>query len=172
MKECIFLIGYMGSGKSSVGKELSKILGWKFIDLDATIEVIEGKSVTDIFNEIGELGFRKLEQETLLNLIEKKKVIIATGGGTPTYLDNIDFMNRNGITIYLKTHPGTLFHRLAQEKTKRPLIAHLSDVDLMEFILESLKKRLPYYIKSFITVSGEGIPSAIAQQIKNQLKLN
>ncbi len=95
----------------------------------------------------------------------KKNVVIATGGGTPIYMDNMEWMNRNGSTVYLKTHPGTLFHRLAQDKKNRPLIADLPDVDLMEFILESLKKRLLYYIKSILTVSGEGIPAVTAQAI-------
>ena len=155
----------MGSGKSSVGNELAALLHWKFIDLDATIELISGKTILQIFKEEGETSFRKLERETLLQMATKKNVVIATGGGTPIYMDNMEWMNRNGITVYLKTHPGTLFHRLAQDKKNRPLIADLPDVDLMEFILESLKKRLLYYIKSTLTVSGEGIPAVTAQAI-------
>ena len=170
MKDRIFLIGYMGSGKSSVGKELASLLGWKYIDLDASIEFITGKTISQIFKQEGESNFRKIERETLLELATKKNIVVATGGGCPTYLDNMEWMNRNGLTVYLKTHPGTLFHRSAQDKSNRPLIADLADVDLIEFILSSLKKRLLFYIKSIITVSGEGIPAVTAQKIVASMK--
>ncbi len=160
----------MGSGKSSTGKELAASLGWKFIDLDTVIEQDNNKSIQQIFNDTGEPGFREAEKASLLQMIHKKNVVIATGGGCAAYNDNMDWMNRNGLTVYLKTHPGTLFHRLAPDKSKRPLLAGLPDVDLMEYIIDSLKKRMLYYIRATITVSGEAEPSIVARQILSKIK--
>jgi shikimate kinase len=159
------MVGYMGSGKSSVGKELASLLGLKFIDLDTSIELLSNKKITELLIPGNETEFRKFEREALLQSANKKNVVIATGGGCPAYFDNMEWMNRNGLTIYLKAHPGTLFHRIAPEKKKRPLIAGMPDVDLMEYIMESLKKRLLYYIKAGMTVSGEPPAAIVAQQI-------
>lgn len=165
----IFLIGFMGCGKSTVGKILADMLDRKFIDLDSSIEISTNRSIDEIFNEDGEEAFREIEKQMLHKMQSRDSVVIATGGGCPAYSDNMEWMNQNGITVYLKTHPGILFHRLAPEKHKRPLIAQLPDVDLMEFILEKIKKRLLFYIKAEITVNGEGDPVNIAKNIAEKI---
>jgi len=153
--ELLFLVGYMGSGKSTTGKLLARKLGWKFFDLDELIELINGQTITEMFNLYGEDYFRKKETEALHQLKDKKQVVIATGGGCAASGDNMQWMNEHGTTIYLRCHPGVLFHRIAPEKSKRPLLAKQDDVDIMEFISESLKKRLPFYIQARHTINGD-----------------
>lgn len=165
MADLIFLVGYMGSGKSTIGHKLAKKLAYEFVDLDSLIEVRCDRSIPVLFHEKGEDQFRKLEQEALHSLSGRKKLVVATGGGCAAYANNMEWMNNEGLTIYLRCHPGTLFHRVAPNKAKRPLIAHLDDVDIMEFIMESLKKRLPYYVKAKITVSGEQKNEEIVSQL-------
>ncbi len=166
----LFLVGYMGSGKSTVGKMLSGLLNYSFIDLDTAIELETGKTISEIFETEGESGFRKIEQSVLHGINARKNHVVATGGGCPMFEDNMDWMNKNGTTIYLKVHPGIIFHRIAPEKPGRPLIAALSDVELMDFILETIKKRLPFYIKAHHTISAEETPKAIARSIQIQLQ--
>ncbi|HOS48227.1 MAG TPA: shikimate kinase [Bacteroidia bacterium] len=165
----IFLIGFMGSGKSSVGKELAKLLKFKFIDLDEVIEKSEKKSIASIFSEFGEHGFRKIEQAALLNLLQHKNILIATGGGCAAFRNNLELMNDAGVTVYLDAHPGTLFHRLAPEKLGRPLIASKGDIDLMEYIIDKLEERIPFYNKAQLKVdAGESIRE-VARNIEIQL---
>lgn len=156
----------MGAGKSAVGKLLSGLLNYSFIDLDTAIELETGKTISAIFEEADESGFRKIEQRVLHSLSSKKNCVVATGGGCPQFEDNMEWMNKNGTTIYLKVHPGTIFHRIAPEKLNRPLIANLTDVEVMEFILETIKKRLPFYIQAKHTVSGEESAKAVARSIQ------
>ena len=153
----IFLIGFMGSGKSTVGKKLASQLQYKFIDLDDTIAAKNGKSVLEIFKSNGEAYFRKLESEVLRNISNVENAVIAAGGGTPCFNDNMKWMNENGITVFLKAHLATIFHRVALSKAKRPLISDLNDADLMEFIVDEYKNRLPFYSQASITVKAENI---------------
>ncbi|CAN5454549.1 shikimate kinase [soil metagenome] len=164
--EKIFLIGYMGSGKTTVGVALAKLLGWYFLDLDTEIEKQEKKSIGEIFSLYGEEAFREIESKVLRTLKNIHPTVIATGGGTAAFHDNLAWMNNVGSTVYLRTHPGTLFHRLAPVKATRPLISNLPDVDVMEFILENIKKRLPYYVQAKHTVSGEESPTSVARTIQ------
>lgn len=166
----IFLVGYMGAGKTTVGKKLAAIRGYSFIDLDQQIEKKTGLSVSAIFKDHGEEYFRLKEQEALYALKENENMVVATGGGCAAYSDNMEWMKKYGATIYLQCKPGILFHRLAPEKNKRPLLAQLEDVDIMEFILESLKKRLPSYVKAEFIINGDDDPDVLAKKINDLLK--
>ncbi len=167
----LFLVGYMGSGKSTVGKQLARQLGWKFIDLDHQIELKYNQSVSEIFQSKGEIFYREAEREALKDLSTKKDIVVATGGGCPVFHDNMDRMKRMGLTVFLKVHPGTLFHRIAPEKQIRPLISSMPDVDIMEYIIETLKQRLPYYIAAHLTVNGDAEPDVVVGSITRAISI-
>lgn len=141
----IFLIGYMGSGKSTVGKVLAKTMQSTFIDLDHFIEQRFHKSVSQIFAEGGELRFREIERRMLVEVSSYENVIISTGGGTPVFGDNMSYMNEKGDTIFLDVAEPILVNRLSKAKEKRPLIATKDDKELSEFVHENLLKRRPFY---------------------------
>ena len=152
----IFLIGYMGSGKTTVGQLVAAKLGYNFIDMDTHIEGKLFKSVSQIFTELGEQHFRQLEQQSLHEIAEFDNVVIATGGGVPCFFDNIDYMNERGVTIYLKLSPLELAGRLeSSHANKRPLLAGKKGEDLLMFIKEGLAMREPFYSKSKYSVTGE-----------------
>jgi shikimate kinase len=144
----IYLLGYMGSGKSVLGDELAGLLKYKFIDLDEEVSKAVGLTIPHIFQVHGENYFRQIEKEQLHNTANIEKAVIATGGGTPNYFDNMKWMNTNGTTIYLKMNPGILFRRLAFEKAERPRIKDLTDIELMEQIVEDITRREHVYLKS------------------------
>ncbi len=141
----IFLIGFMGCGKSHEGKRLAQKLQWPFLDLDAEIERNEKKSISKIFEENGETHFRNLESKYLKKTVGYKKAIIATGGGTPCFNNNIKWMKDNGVVIYLKTPIEILAARLEKEKELRPLIANFNKKKLNIFIKKLLEGRKSYY---------------------------
>lgn len=153
----IFLIGYMGSGKSTAGKKLATKLGFEFIDLDKFIESECGQTIEEIFKEKGENEFRALENNALKKLVTKDNVVIACGGGTPCYYGNMELMNNNGITIYLKMSAETLASRLSEAKDKRPLIENKSESELKSFITEHLEKREDIYHQAQYTVKGKNL---------------
>ena len=130
----IFLIGYMGAGKTTLGKAFSRELGLTFIDLDWYIEERFHKTVQQLFSERGEQGFRELEQKMLHEVAEFEDVVISAGGGTPCFFDNMDYMNACGDTVFLQVEPEVLFHRLKVAKQQRPLLANKSDEELMNFL--------------------------------------
>jgi len=166
----IFLIGFMGSGKSTVGRSLSTLTGMPFNDLDAEIEKLHGLSIQDIFLKFGEDHFRKLEKIQLRNCLSGTAGIIATGGGCPVFADNLNWMNENGTTVYLKCRPGVLFHRLAKEKASRPLLMDLSDLELMERINTLLKSRHLVYEQATIHVDGHKPVDEICKSIQQQIR--
>ncbi len=142
----IILIGYMASGKSTVSKILAKKLGMSAIDLDDYIIKKEGASILDIFKNKGEIYFRVQENKYLLELLTSdKSFVLALGGGTPCYADNMDIIKNHANSIYLKANLITLFDRLFKEKENRPLIASLSNEKLKEFIAKHLFERAPFY---------------------------
>jgi len=159
--DTIFLLGYMGAGKTVIGRSLSKKLGFKFYDLDNYIEQIEGKKVSDIFNEKNEVYFRKIENKYLQELLLKKeKKIISTGGGTPCFKNNLEIIqtSSNSISVYLKANIETLVKRLLHSIEKRPLISHLKKEDeLKEFITKHLFERSFYYEKSDVKIKTDDI---------------
>lgn len=145
-----FLIGYMGSGKSSVGKCLAKNLDMLFYDLDAYIEKEENQAITDIFKTKGEIYFRQVEHQKLKKLLEKdESMVLALGGGTPCYSGNMELLSDKGTSIYLQYPIEVLVARLWQDKESRPVIAHLETKALLEdFIRKHLFERAPYYMQA------------------------
>ena len=143
----IILLGYMASGKSTIGKQLSKKLGIPFLDLDTYIYEKENKSVSEIFSQNGEIYFRKKEHEYLREVLENQQdFILSLGGGTPCYANNIELiLNKNSISIYLKASIQTLSNRLLKNKNLRPLVAFLEDDQVPEFIAKHLFERRFYY---------------------------
>ena len=148
----IILIGYMGVGKTTVGKTLAKRLGLMFYDLDWYIESRMRNTVKQIFDERGEEGFRKIEHNMLHEVAEFEDVVIACGGGTPCFFDNMDYMNRQAETIYLDGSPDTIMRHLHMGKGVRPLLLGKSDDELSAYIHESLEARKPFYTKAKHTV--------------------
>ncbi len=144
----IIIIGYMGAGKTTVGKSLSKNLGIPFYDLDWYIESRMRKTVPQIFAERGEEGFRQIEYNMLHEVAEFEDVIISCGGGTPCFFDNMDYLNRMGETIYLKATPEVLYKHLKMGKVERPLLKNKTPEEMQAFIKEQLQKREPYYTKA------------------------
>ena len=144
----IILIGYMGAGKTTVGKALAKELRMPFYDLDWYIESRMHKTVKAIFDERGEAGFRKIEHNMLHEVAEFEDIIISCGGGTPCFFDNIDYMNRQGETVYLKATPEVLYGHLKMGKTIRPLLLNKTADEVQVFIREQLAQREPYYSKA------------------------
>lgn len=144
----IILIGYMGSGKTTVGKALAKDLNLPFYDLDWYIESRMRKTVAQIFEEKGEEGFRKIEHNMLHEVAEFEDVVISCGGGTPCFFDNIDYLNAQGDVVYLKAEPEVLYKHLMMGKGNRPLLKGKTPDELIEFIKEQLGKREEFYTKA------------------------
>lgn len=144
----IIIIGYMGSGKTTVGHTLSQELGLPFYDLDWYIETRMHRTVKQIFDEKGEEGFRKIEHNLLHEVAEFEDVIISCGGGTPCFFDNIDYINRQGETVYLKCTTDVLYKHLKMGKTVRPLLLNKTPDEVKTFIEAQLKQREPFYAKA------------------------
>lgn len=151
----IFLIGYMGAGKTTVGKDLARRMGLSFIDLDCYIEGRYLKTVGQIFAEKGEDAFRDIERRMLREVATFEDVLISTGGGAPCFFDNMEFMNEAGTTVYLKVSVEELAKRLETCKTTRPVLKGRSGNELRAFIGESLEKRTPHYMTASIVFDAE-----------------
>ena len=149
----IIIIGYMGAGKTTVGKCLAKELNMDFYDLDWYIESRMRKTVKQIFDEYGEDGFRKIEHNMLHEVAEFENVIISCGGGTPCFFDNIEYMNQQGETVFLKASPEVLYGHLKMGKTVRPLLLNKTPEEVKVFINEQLEKRNPYYTQAKYTLN-------------------
>lgn len=141
----IFLTGYMGAGKTTLGKAFAREMGVPFIDLDWYIEERFHKSISELFAERGEEAFRTLERNMLHEVGEFEDVIISTGGGTPCFFDNMEYMNSCGQTVFLDVRTDILFRRLRVAKQQRPILQGKTDEELHTFIGEALEKRLPFY---------------------------
>lgn len=169
----VFLVGYMGSGKSTIGKKIAKLLQYEFIDLDDYIQEKEQQSVASIFKTKGEIYFRKQETHYLKQLLQSTKTVISLGGGTPCYGTNMQLIANanNAVSIYLKASISTLVNRLNKEKAHRPLINHLNNKeDLQEFVGKHLFERAPYYNKSKVTITTDDkLVEEIVKQIVVEL---
>ena len=141
----VFLIGFMGSGKSYWGNIWSQQAGIPFYDLDTVIETQQQKTIAQIFEEKGEAYFRKIETSALENFTGNNHTIVACGGGTPCFNNNMKWMNSNGITIYLKASPDEIMMRVKNEQAQRPLIKNLQWEELLPFIEKKLEEREPFY---------------------------
>lgn len=144
----VFLIGYMGVGKTTLGKQLAQKLAYAFVDTDAMVTALEGKPVKEVFAARGEAYFRKKEQECLHRLAKRDNLVIATGGGIPCFYDNMDWMNAHGHTVYLYMTAEGLYQRLKNEREERPLISAYTADELYDFISNSLQSREAFYLKS------------------------
>jgi shikimate kinase len=173
MRSClkIYLIGFMGSGKTTVGKKLASKLRWSFIDLDHRIEMKTGMEIARIFSEKGESFFRELESETLMRLDNDERTVISTGGGTPCYNNNMDFMIATGLTVYLKMTPAQLKLRLMRSSHERPLIKNIGIDELERFISNKLSEREEWYSRSEIIFSRfNGDFSDLYSLVKEKIK--
>lgn len=156
----IFLIGFMGSGKSTMGRTLASELNLTFIDLDSFLEEKYFRTIPQIFAEEGEERFRKKERNVLEEVCSFDNVIVATGGGAPCFFDNMDLMNESGFCVFLDVEISSLVNRLIHAKTERPLIKGKSTEELREFIEGLLAKRRPFYEKARYILKGSEITSA------------
>ncbi len=164
----IYLIGFMASGKTTIGLELAKKLNYEFIDLDEFIEQKHNKTIKQIFEQKGEDHFRTLENEALRDVSSiDGNILIASGGGTSCFYNSIDFMNKTGLTIYIKVDVGELVTRLIESKTDRPLLWGKTPQELNDYILRVLNEREKYYEKAKITIESSSIIiDQLAQTIK------
>ncbi|HYM93522.1 MAG TPA: shikimate kinase [Chitinophagaceae bacterium] len=154
----IFLIGFMGSGKTYWGKQLSQKLGVPFFDLDEQIVSHEGKPITEIFAEEGEEYFRLKEKDILHNIAEShENFVMACGGGTPCYFSNIEYMNQSGTSVWINTPIDVLFERLINEKKHRPLIRKLSDDQLRAYIIKKFADRKIYFEQADLIIDEEPV---------------
>ena len=144
----VILVGYMGSGKTTVGKALSKATGMMFYDLDWYIESRMHKTISQIFAERGEEAFRQIEYNMLHEVAEFEDVIISCGGGTPCFFDNMDYLNQQGDVVYLKASPETLYKHLLMAKVERPLLKNKTADELISYISGHLQERSPFYQKA------------------------
>lgn len=163
----LFLIGYMGSGKSTLGRGVATALGWRFIDTDKEIERREGLSVSEIFALKGEEAFRRMEHDLIASISPDERAVVSTGGGTPCHFDNMELMNAAGVTVYLKIPAGALARRLLDSRTRRPLIEGKSPEELLRYIEEHLAAREAYYNRAAHVVEGVGIrPEHIIEALR------
>lgn len=149
----IIIIGYMGAGKTTVGRALAAELGIEFYDLDWYIESRMRKTVKQLFDEVGEEGFRKIEHNMLHEVAEFENVVISCGGGTPCFFDNMAYINQQGDTVYLKANPEILYKHLKMGKSVRPLLLNKTPEEVQVFITEQLANREPYYSRAKYTVN-------------------
>ena len=160
----------MGSGKSTLGNKLAGVLLNNFYDLDDHISKKENLSIPEIFERHGEDYFRIKEREALSDLMKKDSFIMATGGGTPCFFNNLELMNSAGITVYLRLSDKILFERLKDEAHSRPLLKNYSHKALRKYVSDKLREREPFYLRSGIVVDeSEQIPEVIAERIRNYL---
>lgn len=165
----IILIGYMGAGKTTIGKALAREMGLEFYDLDWYIENRFQKKIPAIFAEKGEEGFRDIERKMLHEVAEFENVIVSCGGGTPCFFDNMEYMNQQGETVFLSASPAVLKEHLLMGKSQRPLIQGKSPEELEAFIKTSLESRMPFYSKAKHTIDIEVIHTK--EEILNYVKL-
>lgn len=165
------MVGYMASGKTTFGRALAKKLGLRHIDLDFYIEQRFRKSISDIFEERGETGFRKIEAEMLREVGEFEGVVVSCGGGTPCFGDNMDYMLQGGKTIWLETSADCIMARLMANRSKRPLMASKSEEELAKAVKEGLEARVRHYSRAEIHIDGAPLEtrSEISQTVNRFL---
>ena len=158
----VFLIGYMGCGKTTLGEVLARQMGLQYVDLDEYIEDLQGMTVVEIFNTLGENRFRELETEALCEVAAMTDVVVGCGGGTPCYGDNMALMNQAGITVWLTTSPERITARLLlpEQKCKRPKINTLHPDDVLSLVRQELQVRSPFYSQAQLHFDSTDIETA------------
>ncbi|MEA3452094.1 MAG: shikimate kinase [Bacteroidota bacterium] len=168
----IILVGFMGVGKTTVGRKIARKLNSKFVDLDMYIELKNKASLSYIFNLIGEDGFRIIEQKSMMEVVEEDEIVLSTGGGTPCFYDNMNVLNDKGFTVYLSIPPQEILKRLYNYKKKRPLVDRLSKKELYNFINEKFQKREKFYKKAKFEIHTSNIPiNKVSDYIIEKAKL-
>lgn len=166
--ERIYLIGFMGCGKSTIGRKLAEALSYDFLDLDTLIESQQKKSISDIFKQQGEEDFRRIENAALQSTKNMNRVVIATGGGTPCFHDNIDWINKAGTSVYLKCAIDTLHQRLINS-IDRPLVQGKTTAELRTYIQQTLRSRRAFYQQAKIRVLANVGLQATVQKVISKL---
>lgn len=154
-EERLYIVGYMASGKTTFGRALAAFRGWDFIDLDEEIERREGRGIKEIIAAEGEERFRLLESEALKSTAMLRQVVVACGGGTPCFFDNMEFMTLHGITLWLLASPERIVERIRIAGDTRPLLAGKSHGELLAYVRSHLLQRQPYYSRADWRYSGE-----------------
>lgn len=166
----IYLVGYMGAGKTTTAKRLSSLLDIPCYDLDQLFEAQFKIEISSFFERYDESLFRKLESQLLKDTLQFDHAIISTGGGTPCFYDNMKWMNENGLTIYLQMHVKSIVERLKTSKRKRPLLASKTDEELLDFVKEHLRQRNIFYSQAHILFKGESLKvDDLIQKIREKL---
>jgi shikimate kinase len=163
----IVLLGFMGSGKSTLGKKLAGLIGWTFIDLDRFIETQEGSLIPEIFDKAGEAFFRTLETEALQKVLNSSFTVIAIGGGAPCNAKNMELIKTKAQSVYLKVSVPQLCYRLVHTSTPRPLLQGKSEAEIERFIAELLDNREPYYLQSDTIIESDFISPEMIQSRLN-----
>ncbi|QKJ31753.1 shikimate kinase [Mucilaginibacter mali] len=161
----IFLVGYMGCGKTTMGKKLASRLGYAFIDLDHVLEAQAGKTITQYFADHGEAAFRELESSVLKDTVYPDKAVVSTGGGLPCFFDNMDWMKAHGKVVYIKLNAKTLAGRLENNKDDRPILRHKHGDELVAFIDEKLAEREPFYSRANVIADGLSLTAERLDQL-------
>ena len=164
----IVLVGYMGSGKSTVGKKLASKLGFSFYDTDQIIEEQYKISIYNFFEKYEEDVFRKIEYDVLKNILIHNNAVISTGGGTPCFRNNMDIINKNSYSVYIKMHIDSIETRLINSKKSRPLLKDISQTNLKAFIEKQLLEREKYYNQANLIIKGEKLDiNYLIESLKN-----
>ena len=161
----IFLIGFMGSGKTYWGRQWAQKTGMPFFDIDQLIEEQEGTTISEIFEQQGEPWFRQKETEVLKTFAAKTHCIVSCGGGLPCFNDNMQWMNQQGTTVYLYATPGEIVQRLKAETNHRPLVKNLPPAALLPFIENKLKERAVFYNTAKIILPVDVATAASIHQL-------
>ncbi|HEY2583028.1 MAG TPA: shikimate kinase [Mucilaginibacter sp.] len=161
----IFLVGFMGCGKTTLGRKLASRLGYEFMDLDHILEAQVGMSIAEYFSSFGEDSFRELESDVLKQIKYPEHAVISTGGGLPCFFDNIQWMNAHGKTIYINLPPKALAARLENEKHKRPVLQGANGKELVAFIEGKLLERDKFYKQAMIIADGLNLTAEKVEQL-------
>jgi len=164
----VFLVGFMGCGKTTLGRKLASRLGYEFMDLDHILEAQVGMSIAEYFSSFGEDAFRKLESDVLKQTKYPPHAVISTGGGLPCFFDNMRWMNAHGKTVYIKLSPKILADRLENEKGKRPVLNGAKGKDLVDFIEGKLSERDKFYNQATIIADGLSLTAERVEQLLNK----
>ena len=153
----IYLVGYMGAGKTTAARRIAQRLGWEVADTDALFEEKYRISVNDFFNKYDEALYRKLESQVLKSTESLENVVVSTGGGTACFFDNMEWMNQHGLTVFMRISPKAAVDRVVHSRHKRPLVEGKSEEELVEFVNRNYAERLPFYEQAAITVKSEDL---------------